>query len=241
MATLEDFIAETLKCETESVLYDAFQRYLDGFGIEYFAYVIIAHNLRAVTSATGVITHNFPASFAELYIERRYASIDPVVQQTLKRARPFHWSDVTETQSLNAQQKQLFKDQRDANFVDGLSFPVFGPMGTIALSAVSSLSRDLTLTDEELLFIQSACLQVHNRYFQLNRIGGDDSVKPLSRREKQALSLVADGLATPAIAEKLGVTENTVDTMLRRVFVKLDVNSRISAVLKAVGCGLIVP
>jgi len=55
------------------------------------------------------------------------------------------------------------------------------------------------------------------------------------------LTLVAAGLANNAIADRLGVTENTVDTMLRRIFTKFGVNNRISAVLKGIGCGVLLP
>lgn len=240
MPALEDFISETLECGTEEDLYAAFQGYLDNFDIEFFAYFIIAHHLRAVTPETGLITYNFPEEFANLYIEKRYMAVDPIVHLSLKRARPFHWRDVKAAQTLNAQQKQLFIDQRNANLIDGLAVPVFGPMGTIATFALSKEGQEIELSNEQLLFIQSACLHVNNRYFHLNNINGDAPTKRLSRREKQALSLVADGLPTPVIAEKLGITENTVDTMLRRIFIKLGVNSRISAVLKAIGSGEIV-
>jgi DNA-binding NarL/FixJ family response regulator len=48
-------------------------------------------------------------------------------------------------------------------------------------------------------------------------------------------------LSNNYIAERLNISENTVDTMLRRVFAKLGVNNRISAVLRGIGSGLILP
>ncbi|MEL7541544.1 MAG: helix-turn-helix transcriptional regulator, partial [Pseudomonadota bacterium] len=78
-------------------------------------------------------------------------------------------------------------------------------------------------------------------YFDLAHINQDEPSKPLSPREKEVLSLVAAGLSNNFIADRLGISENTVDTMLRRVFAKLSVNNRISAVLKGIGCGLILP
>lgn len=241
MSGLETFIGKTIECDTEAELYHALQAYLTEFEIDFFIYFIMAQNLRAVSPETGLIHHNFPLEFARNYFDNDYVSIDPVIQQSLKEPRPFHWFDVADKKPLNSQQKQMFNAYRAANFIDGLAIPVFGPMGTIALFSLASRGRKLPLTHQQLSALQFACLQVHNRYFELAHIFSDAQTKPLSLREKQALSLVADGLATPGIAEKLGVSVNTVDTMLRRIFVKLDVNTRISAVLKAIGSGLILP
>jgi DNA-binding NarL/FixJ family response regulator len=135
----------------------------------------------------------------------------------------------------------MLKDYVAADYIDGIAVPVFGPMGTIAVFSLATKSATLDLTDSQLQTLQFACVQVHNRYFDIAKIGSDVPTKRLSPREQQALALVADGLASPAIAERLGISENTVDTMLRRIFVKLNVNNRISAVLKAIGLGLILP
>lgn len=236
---LEQFIADVSECKSEAVLYEAFQKYLDGFGIEFFAYFIIAHHLRASSPETGLIANNFPTEFADLYVRKNYMPTDPIVLHCLKSAEPFHWREIQQSPGLSHKHYELFQDQVDAGLIDGLAVPVFGPRGTICAFALSSLNRQIVLSDEQLLILQCACLQVNIRYFRIKNIRIDKPSKPLSPREKQALSLVADGLPTPSIAEKLGVSENTVDTLLRRAFAKLEVNNRISAVLIAVGTGAI--
>lgn len=89
--------------------------------------------------------------------------------------------------------------------------------------------------------LQFCCQQVHNRYIDITV--GDEEEPPakLSKREKEVLSLVATGLSNNYVADRLGITENTVDTILRRAFKKLGVNNRMSAVLKGIGSGLILP
>ena len=241
MPSLEDFIKETQDCDTEEALYAALKQFLKSYSIDNFAYFILAQNLRALPPETGFVASNYPRDIMKLYIENNYVAIDPIIAQSLKESRPIHWSHAKETQTLNARQKQMFDDYAAADFIDGLSVPVFGPMGTIALFSLSTRGKELDICEADLQAIQYACVQVHTRYFDLAKVNAEPPTKPLSPREKEALILVANGLANPAIAEKLGVTENTVDTMLRRVFLKLDVNNRISAVLKAIGCGLIVP
>ncbi len=55
----------------------------------------------------------------------------------------------------------------------------------------------------------------------------------LSSRELDTLKLIAENLTNPEIADKLFVSVNTVKTHLKKIYLKLDVNSRTKAVAKA--------
>ena len=48
----------------------------------------------------------------------------------------------------------------------------------------------------------------------------------LSERERQVVAFIASGMTRPRIAERLGVSVNTVSTLVRRAYQKLDVTSR---------------
>jgi two-component system nitrate/nitrite response regulator NarL len=60
----------------------------------------------------------------------------------------------------------------------------------------------------------------------------------LTRRERQVLDLLVEGLATTAIASRLGVSKNTVRTHVASVLRKLRVHDRGKAVSSAVPLGL---
>lgn len=64
---------------------------------------------------------------------------------------------------------------------------------------------------------------------------------PLSARELEILTLVADAMSNRQIAGRLNITEGTVKRHLRNVFTKLGAVSRIDAVNKAVAESLIEP
>jgi DNA-binding NarL/FixJ family response regulator len=55
----------------------------------------------------------------------------------------------------------------------------------------------------------------------------------LSSREKEVLQHLLEGLSKRQIGDKLFVSHNTIDTHLRNIYAKLQVNSRVSAVTKA--------
>lgn len=61
----------------------------------------------------------------------------------------------------------------------------------------------------------------------------------LSQREGQILRLLAEGHSNKELARKLFVTENTVETHLRRIYGKLGIRSRTQAVARAMEIGLI--
>lgn len=57
----------------------------------------------------------------------------------------------------------------------------------------------------------------------------------LSARELQIAALVADGLVNKQIGDRLGISEWTVSTHLRRIFAKLGVDTRAAMVSKCMG------
>ncbi|MGW4797860.1 response regulator transcription factor [Nonomuraea sp. NPDC004297] len=61
----------------------------------------------------------------------------------------------------------------------------------------------------------------------------------LSEREREVLELVAEGLTNAAIGRRLYIGEATVKTYLLRVYAKLGVSDRTSAVLVALDLGLV--
>ena len=71
---------------------------------------------------------------------------------------------------------------------------------------------------------------VLNRFAKL---AGPPPEHDLSRRERETLEFLVQGLTTKEIGERLGLSIHTVDTHLRNIYRKLHVHSRSAAVAKA--------
>lgn len=61
----------------------------------------------------------------------------------------------------------------------------------------------------------------------------------LSRREQEIARLIANGCPDKLIAQRLAISTCTVSTYVRRIFTKLDVNSRAEMVAQALAAGLL--
>lgn len=68
---------------------------------------------------------------------------------------------------------------------------------------------------------------------------GRRTERRLSAREREVLTVAAEGLTAREIADRLGVRERTVTTHLSRIYDKLDVRTRIGALRAASAAGLV--
>ena len=64
-------------------------------------------------------------------------------------------------------------------------------------------------------------------------------VDPLTGREMEVLQLMAEGLDTRALAERLVLGQTTVRTHVAAILAKLEVHSRLEAVVKATRLNLL--
>jgi DNA-binding CsgD family transcriptional regulator len=76
--------------------------------------------------------------------------------------------------------------------------------------------------------------------FGVERDGAARSPGALTPREREILQLAAEGLSTPALAERLELAPATVKTHLGNIYERLGAAGRTAAVAKAMRLGLIV-
>jgi NarL family two-component system response regulator LiaR len=83
--------------------------------------------------------------------------------------------------------------------------------------------------------------KVVNRLRREPRLQGSDATTELTDRETVVLRLIAAGLGNHEIADQLYISENTVKNHVSNILVKLDVDNRVQAAVRAIIEGLIDP
>lgn len=236
--SLQAFIVSATGQVNAATLFQNLHEYLSGQGFAFFSYHITAAHLKRLNMEEGFIYNNFPPDWVAHYTARGYYAYDPIIRTVGQHPSPFHWFEVGTITALTGEQKAYLEDLRGWGFRDGIAIPIFGAKGTTAYFGAGSKTRDFELDAVDLNQIQMACTFTHKRYLELYGVA-DAEIPDLTPREAEVLTWIAKGKSTAAIAGILSVSEHTVDTLTRRIYQKLEVNDRISAVLKALGAGLI--
>jgi DNA-binding CsgD family transcriptional regulator len=166
--------------------------------------------------------------------------IDPMIAAAMTEREPFRWYDVAARGPLTPAQSADLDDMRAFGLVDDLAAPIFAARATTAYFGIGSNQAPLTLTHSDELEIQYACNHTHNMFVDI-RAARALSSAALSNRERKVLGWAARGKSDGVIADILGISDHTVDALVRRVFAKLGVGDRISAAIKGIGAGLVTP
>ena len=111
-------------------------------------------------------------------------------------------------------------------------------------SGVAGIVRSHTpasvLIDAVRTVADGACVLDHDALSNLANAWQDVPRNPLSFREREVLTCLADGLTNAEVAARLYVSRETVKTHVAHVLRKLEVEDRTSAVDKAARLGLLV-
>ncbi len=176
-----------------------------------------------------------PDKWLALY-EAGLSQDDPMPDVAMQKGKPFRWSDTLDHIKLTAEEKRFFKKAAEHGLSDGLAVPVYGPGGRAGFVGLTLPRKDTVMADDRLPVIQGLAQLAFTHYCEL--IGATQMVQiKLSQRELDVIYWIAKGKSNVVIAEILDISAETVDSYVRRVFKKLDVSDRTSAVLSAVAQG----
>ena len=241
---LERFIREAKAVASAEELFERFLSEAKKLGINLASYQIVSKNLQRTEKAEEPIFNTFPKEWTDHYAKNKRFENDPLIALSRAKGKPFHWYDVDKYTKLSAAEKTHINELKERGFRDGIAIPVFGPAGTMSFFSLGSDDHSLKFTEEDMQLLQYMCQTLHQRYSELNKTDEQKNDAPapkLSARERDVLQWVASGKSNSVIADILGISEHTVDTLLRRSYKKLGVSNRISAVLKGISYGIIQP
>lgn len=185
-------------------------------------------------SETPLYCTTYPEEWTSLYLRKNYFEIDPVIQ--LWNVGPIY-SDWSGLDLKPVTTRQFFKEARAFGVGrHGVTILVRGPDGERSLvSATSNLSlpnwRKLRASSDHDLLVLSNYL--HEKVLNVSGIRKQTGHRPLSRRERECLQHLANGLVPKRIASKLRISESAVRLYLRSARRKLEVATIYQAIARA--------
>ncbi|MEP4196066.1 MAG: LuxR family transcriptional regulator [Aliishimia sp.] len=186
----------------------------------------------------NVIARGFPDEWVCHYIKDELFKIDPIPMFARSAHSPFFWDDIESLMKLTPEQRGFMREAEQAGIGNGVAFQVYGPAmrnGYVGLGFVKGSERPMA----DMVYEFQCVAQIgHVRYCELSA-DEEEAHLDLSPRGREVLQWIAHGKSNSVIADILGLSRHTIDTLVRRMFEKMGVNDRTTAALRGVGSGLI--
>ena len=185
----------------------------------------------------AIYSKGYPDDIMSTYVTEKLYADDPLFKTAIRTGKVFWWWDVEKYHNLTPNQKKFMSVMKEANFSDGYAIPTFGPNGRNGFFGLGRGSLERSEDSKEGKLMQLFCQALHLQYCLITQ--HLRQISDLSNKEHQVMTHVARGLSTNEIADTLGVSANTINTHLKHVYLKFDVNDRVSATLRFLAFGYI--
>ncbi|WP_223479613.1 autoinducer binding domain-containing protein [Oricola indica] len=211
----------------------ALRNFTEDAGFDYFAYL----NLRGQESFA---VSNYPKEWQDLYVQRNYLRVDPVVT-TAKHGPPiFLWSSMDAKRVGRRDVSRFYKDAESFGIRSGLSVSVpFGFKYRMVFTLASDKAEVHVSEDPDPVTAAIAVASVHSRLGAATQDAALATDIHLSPREAECLRWFADGMSMPDIAETLGIGYRSVRSYLDEATRKLGAANSRQAASIAIRLGLI--
>lgn len=245
---IADIISEIDNATTHCDFKEKFGRTFSNFGYNKFAYassdVDSVDNIDLPnTFAKMVSVTNIDPLWEKRYVDKDYASADPIIRDSYASRLPIRWTESYHLATRSPQEHTMMSDDWENGIQRGLTVPLHG-----AGSEFGVLSLYSDLTDHA--FLKSSDTNQHEihiiaHYFhdaaqrKLRSKPNAPNHVGLTNRELEVLKWTADGKTAPEISSILNVSNSTVNFHIQNIIKKLGAQNKANATAIAVGRGLI--
>ena len=175
----------------------------------------------------------------EYYFQKGFDRIDPVLIHAANKVGMFEWKEIPRHLELRKKQRLCLSLGEEAGLNNGLGILMRGPCNQTAGIALATAEKKDAF-DGNLDLISAYCHHFYAAFKRLNERPAPAGPNIfLTEKERDVLSMVLHGRSDAAIADRLHMSVHTVDSHMRKIFRKLEVNNRTMAVVKALTLGLV--
>lgn len=202
------------------------------YSFAHVAFLVVRHGTSSARYPFFCAT--YPLEWTRFYIRNDYFEIDPVIAAGHSGFLPIDWSGLDWSSSAA---RGLFRQAKSQGIGrQGMTLPIRGANGERSLfSVTSNLNRSewLKLRDGHLGDLHVLSQHLHETVLSVAGLRTAESRRPLARRERECLQLVARGLLSKQIAAALEISESAVRLYLRSARLKLGAATVYQAVARA--------
>jgi DNA-binding CsgD family transcriptional regulator len=238
-------------------LFDAASRGLDltpaiheitrGLGFDNFMQGV-SMTIRPNSETQSFVFTTLPVEWVALYDQKAYLEVDPRIQRGIESRLPYIWQSAL-LLGRSGRLDDFLKDAAGFGVGSGVSISFRCANGWGGLIALSSSSTTISRERRREIEHKAGDVMALGQYFHELVIGAilEKQLEPASRgvplsaRERQCLSLAANGMTSRDIGVKLGISERTANFHFSNIFSKLDVLNRNEAIAIAISKGMISP
>jgi len=236
---LEDFIYYSNQADTVDSLFKVFEDAMNSMGFDRILLALMTDHPTLKKEAEHGVVKNYPESWVNYYLEKKYDVIDPVRTLSFTRTGAYTWSEIIDSGSLSKKQIQMFNEAEESGLYNGIGVALRGGGGAVAALGAASTDRHIDLCPVILDKVNLLANQFYICYWRLMASHHTLSTVTLTIRESDILKWLAKGLTKIDIGHHLNISHHTVDYHVRNILKKLDSKNIAAAIFIALNLGLI--
>lgn len=186
----------------------------------------------------GITETNYPSAWIAHYVAQNYPRSDPTRRFCFRTGNAFFWSDTF--RYYRKKDLLIFEEAKAFGMRSGMILPIYTSgrlAGALGLSSEAPRLEDPRLKP----FIRLVAAIFYAAYLQARspQVEAPIQSASLTKREAEILALISEGFSNLAISCILSIKPVSVEFHIGNIFRKLDVDNRVSAVVRAIRLGLL--
>ena len=232
---LLELIHSSLACATKECLVELIERMKSLLPFDYGLCGFAKFDEKGMKPGFDLINSSYPAEWMNVYVEKDYFRIDPIVKEHLAHFNVQFWDD---TYKKYETPKRFISESQDFGLSKGYTYGIKNP--SLTEISLFSFSGSVLKKDERTeAIIRLVTPHLHQCYLRINQERGKKEMPPLSGREREVLNWLGQGKSSWDISMILAISERTVKYHVENIKKKLNATSRAQAVAIALDLGLI--
>lgn len=207
-------------------------------GVKGASFHLTAPHASQVGNKVMIAAFGYKRDWVAAYRDPKVRQHDPVPDHVMRAGRVMSYREALSEINLKPAQAAFVGQLEAAGLIDAMALPVYGPFDFDTF-ATFSIGRPYTADDAGTVNQIVAIVEIANRRIAQLVESTTALTIPLSERELEVLHWIGLSKSNGDIATILELSPGSVDTYVRRLFAKLEVNDRIAAAVKGFRLGLI--